>query len=291
MAYNASFGSFNYWDGVSLRTGIQLKEKDYQEPEPAPFFQGSELTSWSFWRAGIAEFLASFLFLYIAVAAVLGNREQRSCSGIGVAGVAWAFGGMNFVLVYCTVGISGGHINPAVTFAMFLARKVSVPRALLYISCQCVGSICGAFVVKEYHQTRFKVANGGANYIMHGYTKGDGFGAEMIGTFLLVYTIFSATDAKRKARDSHVPVLVPLPIGFTVFLVHLATIPITGTGINPARSLGVAVVVDKHQVWVDHWVFWVAPLLGASLATSFQQFVIQAIPFKEQKDDMMTRLK
>ncbi|KAG1359599.1 hypothetical protein COCNU_08G010450 [Cocos nucifera] len=110
----------------------------------------------------------------------------------------------------------------------------------------------------------------------------DGLGAEIIGTFVLVYTVFSATDAKRNARDSHVPILAPLPIGFAVFLVHLATIPITGTGINPARSLGAAIIYDKDHAWDDQWIFWVGPFIGAALAAFYHQIVIRAIPFKSR---------
>ncbi|MBO8589943.1 aquaporin, partial [Staphylococcus aureus] len=84
--------------------------------------------------------------------------------------------------------------------------------------------------VKGFQKGPYQMLGGGANSVNHGYTKGDGLGAEIVGTFVLVYTVFSATDAKRNARDSHVPILAPLPIGFAVFLVHLATIPITGTG-------------------------------------------------------------
>ncbi|XP_019244405.1 PREDICTED: probable aquaporin PIP1-5 [Nicotiana attenuata] len=127
---------------------------------------------------------------------------------------------------------TGGHINPA-TFGIFLARKLSLTRAVFYIVMQCLGAICGAGVVKGFQPSLYQVKGGGANVVNHGYTKGDGLGAGIVGTFVLVYTVFSATDAKRNARDTHVPILAPLPIGFAVFLVHLATIPITGTGINP----------------------------------------------------------
>lgn len=101
---------------------------------------------------------------------------------------------------------AGGHINPAVTFGLFLARKVSLPRTILYIVCQCLGAICGAGIVKGFQPGFYEGAGGGANTVAHGYTKGDALGAEIIGTFVLVYTVFSATDAKRSARDSHVPV-------------------------------------------------------------------------------------
>ncbi|XP_057994479.1 probable aquaporin PIP1-4, partial [Hevea brasiliensis] len=74
--------------------------------------------------------------------------------------------------------------------------------------------------------------------------------------------------------------LASLPIGFAVFLVHLATIPITGTGINPARSLGAAIIFNKDHSWDDHWIFWVGPFIGAALAAVYHQIVIRAIPFK-----------
>ncbi|XP_066347741.1 aquaporin PIP1-2-like [Miscanthus floridulus] len=200
------------------------EEKDYKEPPPAPLFEAEELTSWSFYRVGIAEFKATFLFLYISILTVMGvSKSPSKCATVGIQGIAWSFGGMIFVLVYCTAGISGGHINPAVTFGLFLARKLSLTRALFYMVMQCLGAICGAGVVKGFQQTLCMGAGAGAgaNAVNPGYTKGDGLGAEIVGTFVLVYTVFSATDAKRSTRDSHVPILAPLPIGFAVFLVHL----------------------------------------------------------------------
>lgn len=226
--------------------------------------------------------MATFLFLYITILTVMGVvKAPTKCTTVGIQGIAWAFGGMIFALVYCTAGISGGHINPAVTFGLFLGRKLSLTRAVYYMVMQCLGAICGAGVVKGFEKaSTFERLNGGANFVNPGYTKGDGLGAEIVGTFVLVYTVFSATDAKRSARDSHVPILAPLPIGFAVFLVHLATIPITGTGINPARSLGAAIIFNKDRGWDDHWIFWVGPFIGAALAALYHQVVIRAIPFK-----------
>lgn len=103
--------------------------------------------------------------------------------------------------------VAGGHINPAVTFGLFLARKLSLTRAVFYIIMQVLGAIAGAGVVKGFEgNARYELFKGGANFVNSGYTKGDGLGAEIVGTFVLVYTVFSATDAKRNARDSHVPV-------------------------------------------------------------------------------------
>ncbi|XVF59831.1 hypothetical protein PTKIN_Ptkin07bG0307000 [Pterospermum kingtungense] len=262
----------------------QQHGKDYVDPPPARLLDMEELKSWSFYRALLAEFVATLLFLYILVATVIGHKKQTHiCDGVGPLGIAWAVGGMIFVLVYCTAGISGGHINPAVTFGLFVARKVSLFRAVFYMVAQCLGAICGTGLAKSLMRNAYNRLGGGANTVAHGYSKGTALGAEIIGTFVLVYTVFSATDPKRNARDSHVPVLAPLPIGFAVFVVHLATIPITGTGINPARSLGAAVIYNDEKTWDDQWIFWVGPLTGALAAAAYHQYILRASAIKALK--------
>ncbi|XP_041995538.1 aquaporin PIP2-2-like [Salvia splendens] len=261
----------------------EFSAKDYHDPPPAPLVDFNELTKWSFYRAMIAEFIATLLFLYVTILTVIGYKHQTDtlasgdqCGGVGILGIAWAFGGMIFILVYCTAGISGGHINPAVTLGLFLARKVSLIRAVMYMVAQSLGAICGVGLVKAFQKSYFNRYGGGANQLAEGYNTGVGLSAEIIGTFVLVYTVFSATDPKRSARDSHVPVLAPLPIGFAVFMVHLATIPITGTGINPARSFGAAVIYNQEKVWDDQWIFWVGPFVGAAIAAFYHQFILRA---------------
>ncbi|KAJ3682325.1 hypothetical protein LUZ60_014898 [Juncus effusus] len=263
--------------------------RKYNEPPPAPFWGFDELSRWSLYRAVIAEFVASLLFLYILVGTVIGHSHQSdaaafpetaACGGVGILGIAWAVGGMIFILVYCTAGISGGHINPAVTFGLFLGRKVSLTRFVLYIIAQCLGATCGVGLVKGFQKSLFNRYGGGTNTVQQGYSNGTALGAEIIGTMILVYTVFSATDAKRSARDSHIPVLAPLPIGFSVFVVHLATIPITGTGINPARSLGAAVIYNRDKAWDDQWIFWVGPLIGAAIAAIYHEYVLRASKLK-----------
>ena len=220
--------------------------RDYEDPPPTPFFDAEELTKWSLYRAVIAEFVATLLFLYVTVLTVIGYKISSDtkaggddCGGVGILGISWAFGGMIFILVYCTAGISGiniqkpvrfsfnkhtlfiyslfdidpklyegGHINPAVTFGLFLARKVSLVRAVLYMVAQCLGAICGVGFVKAFQSAYYVRYGGGANSLADGYSTGTGLAAEIIGTFVLVYTVFSATDPKRNARDSHVPVSI-----------------------------------------------------------------------------------
>ncbi|KAF3631500.1 Aquaporin PIP2-2 [Capsicum annuum] len=165
------------------------------------------------------------------------------------------FGGMIFILVYCTAGISGGHINPAVTFGLFLARKVSLIRAVLYMVAQCLGAICGVGFVKAFQSAYYNRYGGGVNVMAPGHNKGVGLGAEIIGTFVLVYTVFSATDPKRNARDSHVP--------------------------PPYQSRELAliqqgVLVNGDKAWDEHWIFWVGPFIGAFAAAVYHQFIIRA---------------
>ncbi|KAM1050788.1 hypothetical protein ACFX13_033193 [Malus domestica] len=253
-----------------IEVGSGNPAKDYQDPPPAPLIDPEELGKWSFYRAIIAEFIATLLFLYVTVLTVIGYKQQtdttlngNQCGGVGIHGIAWAFGGMIFVLVYCTAGISGGHINPAVTFGLFLTRKVSLMRAILYMVAQSLGAICGVGLVKAFQSAYYT-------------NTGTGLGAEIVGTFVLVYTVLSATDPELKARNSYVPVLAPLPIGFAVFIVHLATVPITGTGINPARSFGAAVIYNNDKVWNDQWIFWVGPFIGATIAALHYQYILRA---------------
>ncbi|GLT89770.1 hypothetical protein SLE2022_077410 [Rubroshorea leprosula] len=260
---------------------VGFQTKDYHEPPPTPLIDPEEFTKWSFYRSVITEFVASLLLLYIIVSTIIGYlRTTEHCEGVGLLGIAWAVGGTVFVLVYCTAGISGGHINPAVTFGMFLARKVSLPRAILYMGAQCLGAICGCALVMSLQKPYYNKFGGGANEVTAGYSKSTGLFAEIIGTFVLVYTVFSATDPKRNARDSHVPVLAPLPIGFAVVVVHLATIPITGTSLNPARSLGAAVIYNNEHAWADLWIFWVGPMVGAAIAAFYYQFVLRGTAVK-----------
>ena len=113
--------------------------KDYHDPPPAPLFDPVELTKWSFYRALIAEFVATLLFLYVTVLTVIGYKSQidpalkgDACGGVGFLGVAWSFGGMIFVLVYCTAGISGACVSISHSLSFFLNFLLSLCFVFLY---------------------------------------------------------------------------------------------------------------------------------------------------------------
>ncbi|KAK4772959.1 hypothetical protein SAY87_027978 [Trapa incisa] len=155
-----------------IEAGFEFHAKDYHDPPPALLVDAEELAKWSFYRAIIAEFIATLLFLYITVLTVIGYSSQvdiskDNCGGAGILGIAWAFGGMIFVLVYCTAGIS----------------------AVTYIVAQCLGAICECGLVKAFQEAYYTRYGGGANKLADGYSKGTGLAAEIIGTFVLVYPL------------------------------------------------------------------------------------------------------
>ena len=126
----------------------EFSAKDYTDPPPAPLVDAEELTQWSLYRAVIAEFIATLLFLYITVATVIGYKHQTdasasgpdaACGGVGILGIAWAFGGMIFILVYYTAGISGTDVRCARWTLAAVARSVCA-SACLFIY---VMSVCG----------------------------------------------------------------------------------------------------------------------------------------------------
>lgn len=106
---DVKLGANKFAERQPIGTASQSQDdKDYTEPPPTPLFELAELSSWSFYRAGIAEFIATFLFLYVTVLTIMGVAKSRTrCDSVGLQGIAWAFGGMIFALVYCTAGISG----------------------------------------------------------------------------------------------------------------------------------------------------------------------------------------
>ncbi|KAG6486612.1 hypothetical protein ZIOFF_055190 [Zingiber officinale] len=247
----------------------QADDKHFVDTPPVPLFDPAELSSWSFYRAGIAQFMAIFLFLYITILTVTGMVGSSSRWS-----TVWALGGVIFALAYCTGGVSDGHINPAVTFGLFLARKLSLARALFYMVMQCLGAICGAGTVKWLQKGVYENNGGGTSVVAAaGYAKGNGLGAEILTTFLFVCMVFYATVFKRRARGSRFPIPCNLSIGSTVFLFHPIYI---GTGINPARSLGTAIIYDEGHAWDDHWIVWVGPFIGAALAALCRRIVVES---------------
>ena len=195
--------------------------------------------------------------------------------------VAMAFGIGIVVLVYTIAPISGGHINPAVTTSLVLLGQMSPIKGMAYIIMQCLGAILGAALVwgSTISDTLKSVTEDAGPPFLLGINKVEpdlnvwsAFLGEAMGTFLLVWTVLLTAVYKRSIADN----LAPLAIGLSVLLAHLVLIPLTGCGINPARSLGpmVVVIMAGDEVSYDGWwVFYTAPFAGAVVAAVISNFL------------------
>jgi len=196
---------------------------------------------------------------------------------IGFLGIAFAFGVVVLVMVYAIGPISGCHINPAITIAMWFSKKISTRHAAGYIIFQCIGAIIGAALVfsiatglpaydidenglgqngYEDESPASLAANGTAQ---EGYSMGAAFTAEVVLTFFFILVIFGVVASNGPKGFEGIA------IGLTLFIVHLVGIPVTGTSVNPARSLGPALFVGGDAMG-QLWLFWLAPIIGGLIA-------------------------
>lgn len=158
---------------------------------------------------------------------------------------------------------AGGHLNPAITIAMLVTGRISLPRAVVYVISQLAGAMLGSALVLAVDPSGFRAALGASNRLNSWANIGTALGAELLLTAIFVFVVFAAVDQRRGASSAHLPILAPLSIGITLFLCHIVAVPIDGCSVNPARSFGTAVVAN---VWSDHWIFWVGPLVGGATA-------------------------
>jgi aquaporin Z len=185
--------------------------------------------------------------------------------GIGFVGVSLAFGLTVLTMAYAVGHISGGHFNPAVSFGLWSAGKFETKELAPYITAQVIGGATGAFVL-------YMIASGQAGFEVGGFAS-NGFGelspgkysltsvviAEVVFTFMFLFIILGATDERAPAG------FAPIAIGLGLTLIHLVSIPVSNTSVNPARSTAAALFADTAAL-SQVWVFWAAPIAGAILA-------------------------
>ncbi len=210
-------------------------------------------------RAALAEGIATLLFVFLGAGTVVvtGGIMGEALTAARLIAIALAHGLAIALLVSATARISGGHINPAVTFAAWLTGKMPLARGAAYVVAQLAGGALGAFLLASVIPA---AAQGslGAHGLGPGITAASGLLTEIVLTFALVFVVFAtAIDPKGLGH------LAPMAIGLTVLVDHLIGVPITGASMNPARSFGPAIVAG---VWVNHWIYWVGPLVGGALA-------------------------
>ncbi|MBL0481337.1 aquaporin Z [Aeromonas veronii] len=211
-----------------------------------------------------AEFLGTFwLVLGGCGSAVLAAAFPHV--GIGLLGVSLAFGLTVLTMAYAIGHISGCHLNPAVTIGLWAGGRFPASGVLSYIVAQVLGAIAGAAVlyVIVSGQAGFELSagfasNGYGEHSPGGYSMMAALVCEAVMTGFFLFVIMGATDSRAPAA------LAPVAIGLCLTLIHLVSIPVTNTSVNPARSTGVALFVGDWAIG-QLWLFWVAPIVGAIL--------------------------
>merc|ERR1712228_681503 len=183
-----------------------------------------------------------------------------------------------------TIGhVSGCHINPAVTAGLITGAKVGLLKGLAYIVVQCIGGVLGGAILMAVVPATVRGRDGlGTTTVNPALTSGQAFGVEFLITMVLVLVVF-ASAADENNQDS-VKGSAPLAIGLSITTCHLFAIPLTGSSMNPARSLGPSVIFGS---WANHWVYWLGPILGGVTAAVIYQLVLKA-PEKTKYDGVAT---
>ena len=210
------------------------------------------------WQAVFAELIATLLFVFVGAGSVIVVGGPFTDSGAVVV-IAMAHGLVIALLVAATARISGGHINPAVTFGAVITGRMKLSTGVLYVAAQLAGAVIGALLLEAALLGEFE-GNLGAHALNLNVLDGKGAGVlvEAVLTFVLVFAVFATAMDPRGMVN-----LAPIAIGLVVLVDHLVGVPLTGASVNPARSFGPALVAD---FWDDHWVYWLGPLIGGGLA-------------------------
>ena len=232
-------------------------------------------------RRPIAEFVGTFVLVFGGVGSAVIAGEA-----IGNLGVAFAFGLSLLAMAYAIGPVSGCHINPAVTAGLLLSKRMKMDEAIRYWIAQVLGAVVAAlvlFIVIKARTGGYDLteegfgANGYGDHSPSGFPLGAALLVEIVLTFFLVFTVLAATD--RIANT----VFAGIPIGLVLTLIHLVGIPVTNTSVNPARSIGPAVFVGDWAL-TQLWLFIVAPLVGAVLASVVHSFLFtQAAPIESEQ--------
>jgi aquaporin Z len=220
----------------------------------------------------LAEFIGTFwLVLGGCGSAVLAAGFPQL--GIGFVGVSFAFGLTVLTMAFAIGHISGCHLNPAVSVGLFVAKRFDGKDLLPYIAAQVLGGIVAGGVL-------YLIASGKADFSLGGGFASNGYGehspgayslvaafvCEVVMTAIFLFVIVGATDKRAPAG------FAPIAIGLCLTLIHLISIPVTNTSVNPARSTGVAVFAGGWAI-EQLWLFWIAPILGGALGAAIYKCV------------------
>jgi len=235
-----------------------MGELEKTEPLPPPEQKTIEIKAT---KKYIAELIGTMVLVLMGCggAVIAGHYYYYD---IGNVGIAFCFGLAVLAMVYAIGSISGCHINPAISISMFVAGKLSAKDTVFYVVFQCVGAIIGAGILYAIAigNPAYNLATIGLGANTYStYSLASVLIAEIVLTFIFVLVVHGSTH-ERVPKG-----FAGLSIGLTLVMIHLVAIPIDGTSVNPARSLGPALFVGGTAL-TQLWVFWVAPIIGGILA-------------------------
>lgn len=212
----------------------------------------------------VAEFIGTFTLILVGAGSIIATHTMGA-GAAGLIAIALAHGLAIACMASALGAVSGGHFNPAVTFAFFVSKKMNGGRALCYMVAQLLGAIGGALVLQTlFFPQMWEAAQLGTPMLASNVSFMQGMFIEAILTFFLVMVIFGT------AVDNRAPKLGALFIGLTITMDILLGGPLTGAAMNPARTFGPAfmgwMAGASYNPWAEHFVYWFGPLAGASFA-------------------------
>merc|ERR1712241_1589737 len=213
----------------------------------------------------VAEMIGTMFLVLVGCGSCFGAGGDA-----GYVRIALAFGVTVATIAQSIGHVSGCHINPAITCGLIVGAKVGLIKGLLYIVAQCIGGLVGAGLLKAFLPSTQKTLPGITG--LTNVTAGQGVGIELFITFVLVLVVFAAACDENNAPS--VKGSAPLAIGLSVTTCHLFAVPLTGSSMNPARSLGIA----PFSGFENHWVYWIGPILGGILAAVTYTLLFKADP-------------
>ncbi|HEY8477414.1 MAG TPA: MIP family channel protein [Chloroflexota bacterium] len=218
-------------------------------------------------RSAIAEFIGTFALIFIGAGSIVAAGIAGAAGGL--VGVALAHGLTIAVMVSALGHVSGGHFNPAVTFGFLVTGRLSPATCLVYWIAQLLGGVAGGLALLGTFPPDAITAAGAGVPVLNGVNVVAGIAIEALLTFFLVTAVFGT------AVDPRGPKVGGFGIGLTIALDILAGGPLTGASMNPARTFGPALAFN---VWNDHLVYWIGPLIGGALAALIYHHVLMPSP-------------
>jgi aquaporin Z len=245
-----------------------MEEEEIMEPLP--------------YKKYFAELIGTFVLVLIGCgsAVIAGDK-------IGFLGISFAFGLAVLTMVYAIGPISGCHINPAISIAMLAAGKMKIKDTVFYILAQIAGAVLAASILYAIAtgSDGYSISADGLghnSYSINGYTMAAAFLAEVVLTFIFLLVIFGSTSDKAPKG------FAGISIGLSLVFIHLVGIPITGTSVNPARSIGPAVFVGNEAL-EELWLFLLAPVIGGLIAAFVWKFILEDRMQEEEEEEELPR--